>query len=256
LPFIKNDLPVALSKRKYLLFDLDGVFYRITQEILDNYAIAVARAAIDCGCSLTQERAVELAWDSWNTHRYSLQIFVDRFGVNLEDMHNRYHAHCDTNLIRKDKRLPSRFNKLKMEHGILTHGGRDWTRRLLEYFGVSHHFLDEDINALEDVGYQRKTESTAPFVQVMKKVGYCPKKFVMVDDSKENLKFAKKAGMMTVFITQGKYINLRKLPHVDYAVRDLSKVLEAATGMHPHIMARPRLRMLQARRHILSAAWR
>ena len=259
MAFVKNALAEAISERKYSLFDLDGVFYPITQEILDTYAVAVAQAAIDCGCALSIKRGVEIAWESWNTHRYSLQLFVDRYGVNLEDMHNRYHAHCDTSIIHIDKRIPSRFAKLKQQnkqYGILTHGGKEWTRRLLDYLGVGLFFPDNAICALEDVGYQRKTESIAPFVHVIKKEGYCPKKFVMVDDSKENLKFAKKAGMMTVFITQGKYVNLRKLPHVDYTVRDLSEYLEAATNMHPHKLARPRLRMLQARRHILSAAWR
>ena len=257
MPFVKNALAEAISRRKYISLDLDGVFYRLTQEILDTYAIAVAQAAIDCGCPVSEKRGVEIAWDSWNTHRYSLQIFVDRYGVDLEELHTRYHAHCDTSIIHIDKRLPSRFKKLKMPYGILTHGGREWSGRVLDYLNLGSFFPDETtITALEDVGYQRKTESTAPFVHVIKKEGHCPKMMVMADDSKESLKFAKKAGMMTVFITRGKYVNLRKLPQVDYTARDLSELLEAATGMHPHKLARPRLRTLQARRHMLSAAWR
>lgn len=219
----------ALETCEIADFDLDGVFYPITQDILETYALGVARAARELIPHLSEERAVELAWDSWHKYRYSIQIFVEKYGVDLNEMHQRYHKYCDTGILAIDDRLPSLFETFPLHRILQTHGSRDWACRVLEHEKVRSFFPDRHIYALEDFGFNRKSDSTVSFDLVLKREGVAPEKAIMIDDFERNLFQAKNLGMTTVLVTNGK--PFRPAPHIDFVVTSLREFLEIASGV-------------------------
>ncbi len=231
-----DKLTEIISCRDFILFDNDGVTYPITQEVLDTYAIAVARAAQDLIPELSIEEGVKLAWDSWNKYRYSLQIFHEIYGVDIDDMHNLYHNYCDASILEADAALPSGFEKFRLPRAMLTHGNRDWTYRVLEHLNIRKHFPDGHIYAIEEVGFMKKSDTSAPFEYVLEQEGYRADLSIIVEDSVANIVQAKKLGMTTVLVTNGRYFE----PHsaVDFTVRNLNEFLSAASGLHPSVPAK------------------
>ncbi len=225
---LTHSLAKATSDSDLVIFDNDGVTYPITQIILDDYALSLAKAARELIPDLPLDEGVRLAWKSWFKYKYSLQIFVDEYKVDLEELHLLYHRNCDTTIIPVDNRLSSSFDFFKPRRAMLTHGGREWTYRVLDHVGVRRHFGDEQIYSLEDVDFLRKSDSTEPYERVLCKERCSAERAMMVDDAVPNLAQAKKLGMTTVLITNGKLVAPN--PDVDFIIADLHQFLSLSSG--------------------------
>jgi len=239
-------LDQAIQDCDFFVFDVDGLFYPITRDIEDAFAEAVAAAALKLvkpWRKLTHEKAVRMAWKSWEDHGFSTKIFADTYEeVSEEEIQDLYLKNCEPiiGVITADEKIPAEFRKFedfcktaKKSYAVLTHGTSRWARKIFAHLGLSRFFSCDQICGLEKIK-DKKSESPEPFKKILKSKGYDAKRSMMLDDSKKNLRQAKAAGMITVLVTHGKGSDDKIPDYVDYAVRDLHEffgALPAAEAM-------------------------
>jgi putative hydrolase of the HAD superfamily len=223
----------AILGCEFAMIDNDGVTYFYTEEFYESCKHAAARAGCELVPGLSFDEAYKLGCESYGESGSSSNVFVDRYGVSPKDAHEFFHRYCDDSIIPIDERLSSGFDGFQMPRALLTHSNRDWTYRVLNRLNLRRHFSDDQIYTFEDVGYRMKSDSAAPFLQVLHKEGYQPKESLIIEDSAANLVWPKKIGMTTVLVTGGRGIDPAQHPYVDFMVRDLHEFLSAASGLHP-----------------------
>jgi putative hydrolase of the HAD superfamily len=90
------------------------------------------------------------------------------------------------------RRLPGR--KL-----VLSNAPRQYAGAVLQLMGIESHF--DALHCIESTGYRPKP-SLAAFHSMLRAHGLIASRCVMVDDSRENLRPAKRLGMKTVWVTR------------------------------------------------------
>jgi putative hydrolase of the HAD superfamily len=120
---------------------------------------------------------------------------------------------------------------------VFSNGPRHYARAVLKAMGLLGCF--DRIYAIECVGFRPKPDLHG-FRRVLRREGVRPQQAVMVDDSADNVRAAKRLGMRTVWISGSG----RRLPEADLILRSVRELPRALrTGVR-----RP------ARRRIASAS--
>lgn len=198
-----------------ILWDLDNTLYRLDDMMEDLFNVAIARAAIDCGLVMDFDDAVAMARTAYAKTGYSGRYFVDHYGIGRDELHFAFHRHMDEKVITASLVLQDMVDAARLSHALITHGARDWARRVLQHIGLKHHFPDEQIFALEDTGFEKKSESERGYRAALGVLRLPPEKVVMMEDLAENLVIPKRMGMGTVWLHHGRVPEI--VPdHVDF----------------------------------------
>ncbi|GGY18698.1 pyrimidine 5'-nucleotidase [Paludibacterium paludis] len=200
------------------IFDLDntlhnashGVFPRINQLML-GYIM----------------RHLGLDADSANALR---QYYYQHYGATLRGMALHHHVDPATFLEEthplsalepelviqsESARVLARLPGRKL---MLSNGPQAYIERVAQRMGFERHF--EDMYGIERVNYITKPDARA-FLRVLGQEKLDPRRCVMVEDSLDNLRTARKLGMKTVWISS----ETRRPSCVDYRIRDVSELL-------------------------------
>jgi putative hydrolase of the HAD superfamily len=199
-----------------VVWDLDNTLYRIEDMTEDAFNVAVARGAIDCGLVMDFHDALALARTSFEKTGFSGRYFEEVYNIDREKLHLAFHEHLNEKVINASLQLQDLMDTARLTHSLLTHGERKWARRVLHHIGLKHHFPDEQIFALEDIGFVLKSQSPRPFESALGSLKLDGTRCVMMEDLEKNLRIPKEMGMATVLLHHGRAPDV--LPeYVDFA---------------------------------------
>ncbi len=199
------------------------------------------------GVNLTYKEAYALKVESLNKHGIGFVEFCDRFGMSHKEWHHLYHESLDANLTAPTPLTARHLEGFPVNVVILSHASRGWIDRKLRDFAIKKMFPDEKIFAFEDVGYNPKSNGGEAYRILCGKMSVAPEETVMVDDSLSNLISAKKAGMNTVLITQGKNGKTGEHECVDAVFSTLPELVASVKQTKPAFQRQRGLRLTDCR---------
>lgn len=213
-----------------VIWDLDNTLYRFEDGFEHLCNIAAARAAMKGGAPLSEGEAIELSSLSYQQYGYSCRLFIERYGMDREQLHYDFHDLIDERLIRRSLDLIGLFEKTGLRHALVTHSSGRWARRALSHIGLAPFFPEEAIFPAEDVAFRSKAESREPFERALSLLGLAEDKVAVVEDVAANLRIPHEMGLATVLVHYGK--NPDPMPgFVGFSCNNAADFLRAACGV-------------------------
>lgn len=201
------------------LFDLDNTLHNANSHIFPH----INRAMTDylkTHLSLDEEAADRLRMRYWQRYGATMLGLMRHHGVDPH--HFLWHTHQFRDLpamVRGEPGLGAALARLPGRKVLFSNAPEHYSLRILNILGIARHF--SAIFCIEHVRFAPKP-SPQGFYRLLGRLRLRPERCVMVEDSTENLRTAKKLGMKTVLVSQ----DCRRSAHVDLAVgsiRDLAR---------------------------------
>lgn len=215
-----------MDRPRLVIFDLDNTLYREPPELSRACEEAMARAAADMVEGLTYEAALYISQTSNHQTGSVRTYFTERYEIDPAALHERYHEEVDHLILPVCQDTRAAFAEINQEEialGLLTHGSRGWTDRVLGHLGLSLFFPEELRIAIEDVDFEHKHESEKPFLEMLQRADVETAQAVMVEDVSRNLQVAHQMGMQTVLITHG--FDLPAEEHIHHQAENVASVI-------------------------------
>lgn len=209
-----------------MIWDLDNTLYRFDAALEKEFNRAVAHAVLELGVDLTLQEAMDIAEQSWITHRYSAFEFMVRYNIPQADMHHMIDKHLNDTLIQKCEQTRDLFARGNNKHALITHSARPWAFKILKRLELDPWFPEPQVFGYENYNYESKAKSRKPFEMALSAINQNPKDAMMVEDTLENLKIPHEMGIMTVYLHHGRSVD--DLPsYVDYHTNNVRDLLDA-----------------------------
>ncbi|MFT7144555.1 MAG: FMN phosphatase YigB (HAD superfamily) [bacterium] len=110
------------------------------------------------------------------------------------------------------------LTQLKTSPYVFTHGSTAYAKIMLELMGLLNTVIpEENVFGLEQFGYVNHKMMPASYLWFQQKVGLPFNRYIMHEDSKKNLYWAKQFGMKTVWLQKGRFDEEDDLPEASYA---------------------------------------
>lgn len=149
---------------------------------------------------LTEEEAGNLRAHYWRHYGATLLGMMRHHGTDPEHFLRETHALPDLSaMVVYERGLAAMLRRLPGRKLVLSNAPRRYARAVLQMIGVESHF--DAVHCIESTGYQPKP-SLAAFHSLLRAHGLIASRCVMVEDSRENLRTAKRLGMKTVWVTR------------------------------------------------------
>lgn len=217
---------------RLVIFDLDNCLYHEPPELSRACEIAMAKAISELVPGLSFEEALELSIRSNHLTGSVRTLFAEKFDIDQNEIHQRFHNYVDHLILPVCEDTRAAFKKIRREKtllGLLTHGSRGWTDRVLFHLGLNEYFHPALVIPTEEVGFQPKHESEAPFLHLIERAKkeldeeINPAEAMMVEDVALNLVPPHRMGMKTVLVHHGR--PPEKAAHIDYHCENVGEVI-------------------------------
>ncbi len=199
---------------KVWIFDLDNTLHDATPYIfphINRSMTAYVQRELDVG----EEEADALRVEYWRRYGATLKGLMRHHGTR--PAHFLWHTHqfpALPDMVLREPRLRHVLKRLPGRKLLYSNAPRRYVRDVLRLLRVEDMF--EDAFAIEHARFRPKPE-TAGFMRLLKKHRLHAARCVMVEDSAENLRTAKRLGMTTVLVGGG----TRKPAYVDLKIRSV-----------------------------------
>ena len=191
-----------LSKKKYLLLDLDGVCYGSHNGYpLEKVFGMVSKRMtkfIQEKLNLDEKKAKELQTDYFYKYNTSLNGLMLHHNVVGEEFLKYVHD-IDISFMKEDKIMRNEIEQLDMEKFIFTNGSAEHAKNILTHLGIYDLFGRDKVFDIQDAGYVPKPEA-ATFDLMTKKFGINPKETIYIEDIAKNLSIGHERGCTTVWL--------------------------------------------------------
>lgn len=167
---------------------------------------------------LDEAAANALRMHYWQRYGATLSGLMRHHGARPE--HFLWHTHQFPELDRMVLRCPRLRHILKALPGkkvVFSNAPQHYALAVLKLLRVSDLF--EEVMALEQARFRPKPQSFG-FLRLLRRHHIQAARCIMVEDSLENLYAAKRLGMRTVWVNQGR----RNAPCVDVKIRDVMQL--------------------------------
>lgn len=126
-----------------------------------------------------------------------MQGLMRHHGVDPEDYLSYVHDIDVADRLRSDPALREALAAIPLRRAVFTNSSRDHSERVLSALGLEGLF--EEIFDIRVANYLPKP-SPEPYLAVLDRIGMPASRCIMVEDSPENLRTAKKLGMGTILV--------------------------------------------------------
>ncbi len=206
------------------LFDLDNTLHNATPHIFPHINRSMT-AYLQEHLQLDEEAANALRVDYWQRYGATLTGLMKHHGTDPD--HFLWHTHQFPNLEKMVVREPRLRNALKNLTGskiVFSNAPNHYAQAVLKILRVEDLF--DAVFSIEHSHYLPKPQ-TAGFRRLLRKHHIKATQCVMVEDSVENLKTAKRLGMHTVWVSDA----LRAPNFVDVKIRDVLELPRAVSKL-------------------------
>ena len=188
-----------MTTRLTWVFDLDNTLHNASPHIFP-YINRSMTAYLQRHLQLTEEEAGKLRAHYWRRYGATLLGMMRHHGTDPEHFLRETHAFPDlSGMVVYERGLAAMLRRLPGRKLVLSNAPRQYARAVLQMMGVEGHF--DALHCIESTGYQPKP-SRAAFHSLLRAQRLIASRCVMVEDSRENLRPAKRLGMKTVWITR------------------------------------------------------
>ena len=183
------------------LFDLDNTLHDATHAAFGHTSLAMTDY-IARHLGLTEADAAELRQSYWRRYGATLLGLVRHHGVRAQHFLDETHR-----LPGLEQRLRchaadrAALRRLRGDKFILTNGPREYAMRVLHTLGLARHV--DGVIAIEDMcmfGQHRPKPDARMFRHVLARLGRRPSRCVLVEDTLEHQKAARRVGLATVWM--------------------------------------------------------
>ena len=210
------------------LFDLDNTLHDASQAVFPRISESMTRYLVQ-HLGLTEADAHALRIKYWQRYGATLSGLVRHHGVNPHHFLQETHQFPDLlDILRTETALGRQLASLPGRKIIFTNAPRHYARAVLHGLKVDRLF--DDVWGLEDIRFFPKP-SLKGYQQILRHTGVDPSRVIMVEDTLENLRTARRLGMKTVLVSP----DMRKPSWVDARVKNIAAMkrivwLRARTG--------------------------
>jgi putative hydrolase of the HAD superfamily len=181
------------------VFDLDNTLHNASPHIFPHINRSMT-AYLQRHLRLSEEDAGKLRAHYWRSYGATLLGMMRHHGTDPEHFLRETHAFPDlSNMVVYERGLAAMLRRLPGRKLVLSNAPSAYARAVLQLIGVDSQF--DALHCIESSGYQPKP-SLAAFHSLLRSCGLIASRCVMVEDSRENLRPAKRLGMKTVWITR------------------------------------------------------
>lgn len=182
-----------------LLFDLDNTLYPPELELFNLIDVRINRFMIE-QVGIPAGVVDALRQEYWAAYGVTLQGLIRHHGVDPEAyLHFVHDVDVNTRLTR-DPELNDMLAALPQRKAIFTNGSTCHAGRVLAALGITDHF--EAVFDIRVADYLPKPYPE-PYHAVLAALSVPAQNCIMVEDSRENLRTAKRLGMTTVLVGAG-----------------------------------------------------
>jgi len=207
-----NDYQHAFSDVKAIIFDLDGTLYSYKDGAYEHYNTTAAKILLEhskAGSKVIEsiEAGLILAKKSYKEPGYAITYIAQAMGMTDDELQIVWHKALNPSDICTLHENADQINDLiseiseKTTLGILSHSPADMIKRVLSFLDLRDVF--HSVQGIDDVEFKRKDHEPEPFIRIQKELGLQPYVILFVEDSPQNLFFAKQIGMKTALIKYG-----------------------------------------------------
>lgn len=212
-----------MSERVWI-FDLDNTLHNATAYVFPHINRSMT-AYLQEYLQLNEEAANALRIDYWQRYGATLTGLMKHHGTDPE--HFLWHTHQFPKLpemVLRQPRLRWVLKRLPGRKLVYSNAPTHYARAVLKVMQVDDLF--DDVFAIEQARYRPKPEM-AGFRRLLRKHRLLAAQCVMVEDSAENLRTAKRLGMRTVWVSDA----LRTPLFVDMKIRDVLELPRAVSRL-------------------------
>jgi putative hydrolase of the HAD superfamily len=186
--------------KRVWIFDLDNTLHNASPHIFPHINRSMTQyVQRELGVSETEANALRVHY--WQRYGATLKGLMRHHGT--QPAHFLWHTHQFPDLHRmvlREPRLRHVLRRLPGKKVVFSNAPEHYAREVLNLLRIADLF--DDVFAIEHTRFQPKPEA-AGFVRLLNKHRLHAAQCVMVEDSAENLKTAKRLGMKTVWVDRG-----------------------------------------------------
>ncbi|MDH4234854.1 MAG: pyrimidine 5'-nucleotidase [Gallionella sp.] len=202
---------------KFWIFDLDNTLHNATPHIFPHINRSMT-AYLQRHLQLDETAANALRMHYWQRYGATLSGLMRHHGTDPD--HFLWHTHQFPDLpqmVLREPRLRHVLKNLPGRKVVFSNAPQHYVLEVLKLLGVGDLF--DDVMAVEHTRYRPKPDSFG-FMRLLKKHQVRAAQCVLVEDSLENLRAAKRLGLRTVWVNAGN----KGAPCVDVKIRDVMQL--------------------------------
>jgi putative hydrolase of the HAD superfamily len=196
------------------IFDLDNTLHNATPHIFPHINRSMT-AYLQTHLQLDEAAANALRMDYWQRYGATLSGLVRHHAIDPD--HFLWHTHqfpALPDMVLRQPRLRHVLRQLAGKKIVFTNAPRHYAIAVLKLLQLSDLF--EEIFSIEDANYQPKPHWQA-YKKLLRQQRLVAAQCVMVEDSADNLRTAKRLGMQTIWISNA----LKQPSFVDFQVQNV-----------------------------------
>lgn len=206
------------------IFDLDNTLHNATPHIFPHINRSMTEY-LQQHLQLDEAAASDLRRHYWQRYGATLSGLMRHHGTDPD--HFLWHTHQFPDLpqmVLREPRLRHVLKNLPGRKVVFSNAPQHYADAVLKLLRVADLF--DDVMAVERTRYRPKPDRFG-FMRLMKRHGVKAAQCVMVEDSPENLRTAKRLGMCTVWVNAG----TRNAPYVDVKIRNVMQLPGAVSRL-------------------------
>ena len=211
------------------LFDLDNTLHDTSHKIFREINLGMTAAVMET-LELDEAAASELRTRYYRRYGATLLGLVRHHNIDPHAFLQRSHAFDIAPLVKAERGLRDKLNRLPGRKVLFTNAPLHYARAVLKHLGILRCFDHLwGIEQMQFLGRFRPKPSVSLMRHILAHEGIHPRRAVLVEDTIENLRSARKAGLRTVHVFHpgspfGRFKNGR--PHfVDLRVNCIGDLL-------------------------------
>lgn len=211
------------------LFDLDNTLHNTSHRIFTHISAGMA-VAVKEALNVTDDQAQHLRQTYWKRYGATVIGMVKHHGIDPHVFLKRSHDFDVKPLVQAERGIHRKLAQLAGRKVLVTNAPLHYATAVLKHLRM-HHLFDA-IWAIEHLklhGQYRPKPSVAMMRHIVACEGVVARRTVLIEDTLENLKGARVAGMRTVHVYHpgtpfAKYARGRSL-YVDMRIKKVSDLL-------------------------------
>jgi putative hydrolase of the HAD superfamily len=179
------------------IFDLDNTLHDARPHIFPHINRSMT-AYVATHLSLDEADADRLRKDYWHRYGATLVGLIRHHAVDPHHFLRETHDFPDlANMVVTRPQLRSALKRLHGDKIVFSNSPAHYSKAVLQLMGIGDLF--DDVFTIERTGFRPKPDSHG-FLRLMREHRLDPCRCVMVEDSLDNLRTAKRLGMRTVWV--------------------------------------------------------
>ena len=190
----------AQDKQPVWLFDLDNTLHDTSYKIFPAINVGMTAAVMESLC-VDEPTANALRTKYWKRYGATMIGMVRHHGISAHEFLHRSHRFDVAPLIRAERGLAFKLNQLPGRKVLVTNAPLHYARAVLKHLGILRCF--DSLWGVEQMrlhGHFRPKPSITMMRHILSHEGINPRRAILVEDTLENLRGARSAGLRTVHV--------------------------------------------------------